>query len=143
EGHGHFMALGEALTLLDLTEARSWDEIVAKVAAAARSARPGEWIRGRGWHQEKWERPPEPAIEGYPVHATLLAATPRNPVLLTHASGHASFANAAALKLAGLGRKSVDPPGGELVRDAAGELSGLLRESAQDKVEAAFERAQA
>ena len=141
EGHGHFMGLGDAMTVLDLTTARSWDEIVAKVAAAARSAQPGEWIRGRGWHQEKWEAPPQPAIEGNPVHAALSAASPANPVLLTHASGHAAFANAAALALAGLARSSVDPPGGELVRDAAGELTGLLRESAQDRVEAALERA--
>ena len=134
------MGLGDALTVLDLTTARSWDEIVAKVAAAARTAPPGDWIRGRGWHQEKWSAPPQPAVEGNPVHAALSAASPANPVLLTHASGHASFANAKALALAGLDRSSADPPGGELVRDAAGELTGLLRESAQGLVGAALER---
>jgi predicted amidohydrolase YtcJ len=143
EGHGHFMSLGEALTELDLTKARDWDEIVAEVAAAARAARPGEWIVGRGWHQEKWQRPPQPAVEGNPVHASLSAATPENPVLLEHASGHASFANARALALAGLDRSSPDPPGGELVHDAKGELTGLLRESAQGRVAAALERARA
>jgi predicted amidohydrolase YtcJ len=143
EGHGHFMALGEALTELDLGAARSWDDIVARVGAAARAASPGQWIVGRGWHQEKWDRPPVPAVEGCPVHASLSAATPENPVLLTHASGHAAFANARALAVAGLDRSSADPPGGELVRDAAGELTGLLRESAQDPVDAAYERAQA
>jgi hypothetical protein len=141
EGHGHFMGLGDALTVLDLTSARSWDDIVAQVAASARSATPGQWIRGRGWHQEKWSAPPQPAVEGNPVHAALSAASPENPVLLTHASGHAAFANARALALAGLDRSSKDPPGGELVRDAAGELTGLLRESAQGLVAAALGRA--
>jgi len=141
ESHGHFMALGEALTELDLTTAKSWDEIVAAVAAAARTAAPGEWIVGRGWHQEKWTKPPVPAVEGNPVHAALSAASPRHPVLLTHASGHAAFANAKALELAGLDRTSKDPAGGELVRDERGELTGLLRESAQGPVIAALERA--
>ena len=143
EGHGHFMGLGDALTILDLTTARSWDEIVERVGVAARAARPGEWIRGRGWHQEKWDRAPQPAVEGNPVHAALSALTPENPVLLTHASGHAAFANARALALAGLDRSSADPPGGELVRDAAGELTGLLREEASDLVGATVDRAQA
>ncbi|HVR30640.1 MAG TPA: amidohydrolase family protein, partial [Thermoanaerobaculia bacterium] len=143
EGHGHFMGLGDALTILDLTAARSWEEIVAQVGEAARAASPGEWIRGRGWHQEKWERPPDPAIEGNPVHAALSAASPENPVLLTHASGHAALANAKALALAGLDRASAAPPGGELVRDGAGQLTGLLRETAQRPVTAAYLRSQA
>jgi predicted amidohydrolase YtcJ len=140
EGHGHFMGLGDALTILDLAGAASWDAIVARVAEAARTAEPGEWIRGRGWHQEKWASPPEPAVEGNPVHASLSAASPRNPVLLTHASGHAAFANAMALELAGLDRSSVPPPGGELPRDASGELTGLLRETAQRVVADAYAR---
>jgi predicted amidohydrolase YtcJ len=143
EGHGHFMSLGNTKSILDLTTARSWDEIVAMVGAAASEAEQGEWILGHGWHQEKWDQPPSPAVEGNPVHAALSAASPDNPVLLTHASGHAAFANAAALALAGLDSTSVDPPGGELVRDAAGELTGLLRETAQRLVRAALNEARA
>jgi predicted amidohydrolase YtcJ len=142
EGHGHFVGLGEALTVLDLTGARSWDDIVARVGEAARTAPPGQWIRGRGWHQEKWERQPDRTVEGYPVHASLSAVSHDHPVLLTHASGHAAFANAKALALAGLDRSSADPPGGELVHDGGGELTGLLRETAQQAVAAAFEREQ-
>ncbi len=130
EGHGHFLSLGNSKTILDFADAKSWDEIVAMVADAASEARPGEWISGRGWHQEKWDAPPEPAVEGAPVHASLSAASPNNPVLLGHASGHASFANAEAMRLAGLTRESSDPPGGELVRGPDGELTGLLRETA-------------
>lgn len=142
EGHGHYMSLGNSKTILDLNNAANWDEIVAMVASAAQQAEPGEWIRGRGWHQEKWDRPPDPAVEGTPVHASLSAAAPHNPVLLGHASGHAAFANALALELAGYHRDSDPPSGGELVRDAQGELTGLLRETAQRPVSAAFAESQ-
>jgi len=138
EGHGHYMSLGNSKTILDLTGAANWDEIVQMVADAAAEAEPGEWIRGRGWHQEKWDRPPDPAVEGNPTQATLTAVSPDNPVLLGHASGHAGFANAAALALAGYDRDSEPPPGGELVRDENGELTGLLRETAQRPVSGAF-----
>ncbi len=143
EGHGHFMSLGRAKMILDLTTAESWESIVAQVAEAAAGAKPGEWILGRGWHQEKWNAPPEPAVEGNPVHDTLSAASPENPVYLTHASGHASFVNARAMELAGIDADSPDPPGGELVRKAGGEPTGLLRETAQRLVRAAIERSRA
>ncbi|MCY4574387.1 MAG: amidohydrolase, partial [Gemmatimonadetes bacterium] len=143
EGHGHYMSLGNSKTILDLNGAANWDAIVAMVAEAVASAEPGEWIRGRGWHQEKWDRPPEPAVEGNPTHASLSAVSPDNPVLLGHASGHAGFANALAMELGGYTRDSEPPPGGELVRDENGELTGLLRETAQRPVSAAFAASQA
>ena len=138
EGHGHYMSLGNSKTILDLNGAANWDAIVAIVAEAVADAEPGQWIRGRGWHQEKWDNPPDPAVEGNPTHASLSAVSPDNPVLLGHASGHAAFANAAALALAGYDRNSEPPPGGELVREENGELTGLLRETAQRPVSAAF-----
>ncbi len=131
EGHGHFMGLGKAKMILDLTTARSWDEIVAMVAEAVGEAQPGEWILGRGWHQEKWDRVPEPNVDGVPLHDDLSAVSPDNPVHLTHASGHAAFANARALELAGIRGDTPDPRGGTIVRDARGEPTGLLRETAQ------------
>lgn len=139
EGHGHFMSLGNALSVLDLTKAANWDEIVAMVATAAAATSPGEWIEGRGWHQEKWDRQPSPQVEGLPVHTSLSAVSPDNPVLLGHASGHAAFVNAKAMEMAGLGRDSEPPPGGELLRDENGELTGLLRETAQRVAVAARE----
>ena len=142
EGHGHFMGLGEARLSLDLTEARTWSEIVAIVEAAAREAAPGEWIVGRGWHQEKWERVPAGAVEGVPTHHTLSAVSPENPVVLTHASGHAAFVNARAMALAGIDGDYTPPEGGEVVRDASGDPTGLLRENAQDPVSAARARAE-
>ena len=138
EGHGHYMGLGDSKTILDLTDAANWGAIVQMVADAVAEAGPGEWIRGRGWHQEKWDRVPEPVVEGNPTHASLTAVSPENPVLLEHASGHASFANALAMELGGYTRDSEPPPGGELVRDENGELTGLLRETADRPVSAAF-----
>jgi len=130
EGHGHFTGVGQALTQLKLADAQTWDDIVAMVAAAARTAQSGEWILGRGWHQEKWTRPPSPNVEGFPMHDALSAAAPNNPVLLTHASGHASFANAKAMALAGVTRSTKSPAGGEILHDRNGNPTGLFRETA-------------
>lgn len=131
DGHGHYMGLGQSKLQLDLTKAHTWDDIVAMVAQAAKTAKPGEWIVGRGWHQAKWDRPPVPAVEGNPVHTSLSAVSPDNPVVLTHASGHASFVNGKALELAGVTKQTQNPAGGEIVRDADGNATGMLRESAQ------------
>ncbi|MFW6198883.1 MAG: amidohydrolase [Acidobacteriota bacterium] len=131
EGHGHFSSLGRAQMILDLTEARTWQEIVAMVEAAAREAEPGEWIQGRGWHQEKWDEEPARSVEGVPVHDGLSEVSPDNPVLLGHASGHAAFANALAMEMAGIDADTPDPDGGTIVRDEDGEATGLLRETAQ------------
>ena len=130
EGHGHFGGVGEAKLNLELQNAKSWDEIVAMVEQAAKKAKPGEWILGRGWHQEKWSSPPQPNVEGFPTHASLSRVSPANPVLLTHASGHASFANAKAMEVSGVTAKTPNPAGGDFLKDANGEPTGLFRETA-------------
>ena len=139
DGHAHLLGIGDARIALDLRGAKSWDEVVGRVAAAARKARPGEWILGRGWHQKEWASPPEPNVEGFPLHASLSAAAPSNPVILSHASGHAVFVNAAALRKAAVGRDTKPPAGGEILKDASGEPTGLLRENAEELVERALE----
>ena len=131
EGHGHYMGLGESKMELDLTRAKNFDDIVAMVADAVKKAKPGDWIQGRGWHQEKWDKVPRPNVEGVPLHGALDRVSPNNPVILTHASGHAAFVNGKALELAGVTRSTPNPEGGEIVKDARGEPTGLLRESAQ------------
>jgi predicted amidohydrolase YtcJ len=130
EGHGHFTGVGEAKLGLELMPTKSWDEIVAMVGDAAKKARPGQWIVGRGWHQEKWTKTPSPSVEGFPLHASLDAVSPNNPVILTHASGHASFANGMALKLSNITKDTPNPNGGEILRDTGGNPTGLLRERA-------------
>src|SRR5689334_4794736 len=134
EGHGHFTGVGEAQLNLKLMPTTSWEQIVAMVADAAKTAKPGEWIIGRGWHQEKWSSRPTPNVEGFPTHASLDAVSPNNPVLLTHASGHASFVNAKAMAISDINRSTPNPPGGEILKDAAGNPTGLLRETASGLV---------
>jgi predicted amidohydrolase YtcJ len=143
DSHGHYMSLGESKLILDLTRASRWEEIVAMVAEAASGAEPGGWIQGRGWHQEKWTEVPQPAVDGVPTHGSLSAISPDNPVVLTHASGHASIVNARALALAGIDAASPDPPGGTIVKDAAGQPTGLLRETAQRMVGAVLAQEEA
>ncbi len=134
DSHGHFTSLGESKMVLDLTKAKSWEEIVAMVAEAAKNAKPGEWILGRGWHQEKWQTRPEPNIAGLPFHHELSRVSPNNPVVLTHASGHSSLANAKAMELAGITRATKDPAGGQIVRDERGNPIGAFIETAQGLV---------
>src|SRR5450631_176473 len=130
EGHGHFIGLGQMRMELNLRDAQTWDDIIAKVADAVKQAKPGDWIIGRGWHQEKWSKPPAPSILGFPVHDALSKVSPDNPVILTHASGHAAFVNAAAMAKAGITRTTPDPMGGEIAKDSSGNPTGLLREQA-------------
>ena len=143
EGHGHFLGLGQSRMILDLTTTASFQDIVDMVAAAAAEAEPGEWITGRGWHQEKWTSTPEPNVDGVPFHDALSAVSPDNPVALTHASGHASFVNARALGAAGIDGATPDPDGGTIVRGPEGRATGLLRETASGLVGRAMARANA
>jgi predicted amidohydrolase YtcJ len=138
EGHGHFMAVGEAQMNLNLRTARNWDDIVAMVAAAAKTAEPGTWIMGRGFHQSKWDKSPQPNVQGFPLHAELSRVSPNNPVWLEHASGHASMVNAAALKAAEISANTPNPPGGEILKDANGQPTGLLNERAQGLLRPAY-----
>jgi predicted amidohydrolase YtcJ len=116
EGHGHYMGLGRAKQILDLTRVNDWDEVVTMVAGAVDKAQAGEWIFGRGWHQDKWDSVPEDAVDGVPLNDTLNAVSPDNPVSLRHASGHAGFFNDAALRAGGITDETADPPGGTIVR---------------------------
>ncbi len=141
DSHGHFLGVGEARMQLDLMSVANWDEIVSMVAAAVAEAQPGELIRGRGWHQEKWDREPPGNVEGLPTHHSLSAVSPDNPVILEHASGHASFANAKAMEMAGITSETPDPDGGEIVHDADGNPIGAFRERAQGLLSAAYESA--
>jgi predicted amidohydrolase YtcJ len=134
ESHGHFTGVGGAELQLKLMKTTSWDEIVAMVAQAVENAKPGQWIYGRGWHQEKWTTRPTPNVEGFPTHASLDRVAPNNPVVLTHASGHASFANAKAMELSAITKATPNPEGGEILKDASGEPTGLLRERASGLV---------
>lgn len=143
ESHGHFMGLGAAQVQLDLLDTGTWSEIVSQVDSAAREARPGQWIRGRGWHQEKWTEAPARTVEGFPTLDRLDEVAPDNPVVLTHASGHAVIANSAALRAAGIGPDTPNPEGGEILRDSGGRATGILVDAAEELVGDALDEARA
>lgn len=130
EGHGHYSGLGQSLINLNFLKSKSWEEIVQAVAERAKTAKPGEWIIGRGWHQEKWTSTPDRNVLGYPYHDELSKAAPNNPVLLSHASGHSLFANEKAMNLAGVSAETPSPLGGEIVRDNRGNAIGVFEERA-------------
>lgn len=131
EGHGHYMGLGRSKQILDLRNVANWGEIVSMVSGAVDKAQPGEWIFGRGWHQDKWDSVPDDAVDGVPRNDSLNAVSPNNPVSLGHASGHAGFFNNAALAAAGIDDDTPDPAGGTIVRTPDGRATGLMRETAQ------------
>ncbi len=139
EGHGHYSGLGSSLQNLNFMQSKSWDEIVAMVAERVKTAQPGEWIYGRGWHQEKWTKPLDKTVLGYPYHNALSAVSPDNPVILTHASGHSLLANAKAMELAGIGTDTPNPAGGEIVRDAQGHAIGVFEERAMSLITKAYQ----
>lgn len=137
EGHGHFMGLGYNELNLDLSATKSFQEIVAMVKEAADRTPAGEWITGRGWHQSKWTESPGKQINGFPLHLAISEVSPDNPVFLYHASGHAGFANARAMEIAGLnplGKEQLRDPnhqeGGEIIRDENGNPTGIFNETA-------------
>jgi predicted amidohydrolase YtcJ len=134
EGHGHFSSMGYSLIDLNFLKSKNWDEIVQAVGEAAKKAKPGEWIIGGGWHQEKWDKALEQHVQGYPYHDHLSEVSPNNPVLLEHASGHAVMANKAAMDAAGISKETPDPVGGHIVRGPSGEAIGVFEENAMSAI---------
>ena len=131
EGHGHYLGLGRSKQILDLNDVKNWNEIVSMVAVAVDKANPGDWIFGRGWHQDKWDSLPDAAVDGVPINDTLNEVSAENPVILGHASGHAAFWNDIALEIAGVTDDTPNPEGGTIVRTSDGKATGLMRETAQ------------
>jgi predicted amidohydrolase YtcJ len=129
DSHLHFAAGGMSLLAADLLGTTSLAEVERRVAAAAATAAPGEWITGRGWDHTRLPAG-ELGAGGWPTRAALDRAAPRHPVVLTRVDGHTSWANSEALRVAGVDRRTRNPAGGEIVRDAQGEATGILKESA-------------
>lgn len=100
-------------------------EILDAVAEEYKNAKPGEWIKGRGWKQEVWD----PAV--FPTKEDLDKVAPDIPVILTRTCGHATWVNSKALEIAGITKDTKDPVGGEILRDANGQPTGILTDQAQ------------
>ncbi len=136
EGHAHFIGVGVNKMNLDMLQVRSYEEMLEMVAEAAKNIRPGVWITGRGWHQDKWDSLPPTMVKGFPTHEGLSEVAPDNPVYLKHASGHAALTNAKAMEVAGVMNINQEGPevqeiaGGEVIRDELGNPSGIFNENA-------------
>ncbi|MBV8200939.1 MAG: amidohydrolase [Acidobacteria bacterium] len=120
DAHSHLKGLGAALDQVDLGGAASYEEVVRRVRAAAAGLPPGAWIFGRGWDQNLW---PD---KRFPEHQALSRAVPDRPVWLARVDGHAALLNARAMAVLGIDAATRDPQGGRVLRDAAGQPTGVL-----------------
>ena len=132
DAHGHIMSYGQALNNVDLTKSKSAEHAAELVAQFARENNTQEWILGRGWNQVLWEK------NEFPNAETLDNAVPGKPVFLNRVDGHAAWANSEALRRAGIDRNTLDPAGGEIIKDENGNPTGVLIDNAMDIVSRAI-----
>ena len=128
DAHVHFIDGGFHLASVSLRDANSPEEFAARIRDFAAKIPKGRWITGGDWDHERWPGTPLPTKE------LIDRFTPDNPVFVNRLDGHMSLANSVALKLAGVTRETKDPPGGLIVRDAAGEPTGILKDAAMSFV---------
>lgn len=129
DSHYHLMGVGEREMTLNLEGTTSLEDFLAKVKVRVDRAKPGEWVTGRGWIETFWTPPV------FPSRWDLDKIAPDNPIYLTRADGHASIANSAALKIAGINKDTKNPFNGEFLKDAkTGEPTGMIIDGAQGRV---------
>ena len=134
DAHGHVAGLGDALHIVDLTGTTSYDEVVARVAARAKTTPKGQWVLGRGWDQNDW------GDTRFPTHDKMTAAVPDHPVYVVRVDGHAGLANLKALQAAGVTAATQDPSGGHIERGTDGAPAGVFVDNAQGHVRRAIPR---
>ena len=128
DAHTHFLSGGFQLSSVDLRDASSEQEFAARLKAFAAKLPKGRWVTGGDWDHERW---PDAKL---PTKELIDSFTPDTPVFVNRLDGHMALANSLALKLAGVTRATVDPPGGVIVRDKWGEPTGVLKDAAQSFV---------
>lgn len=127
DSHVHFVEGGARLSSVQLRDAWTPEEFTARIKAFAATVPAGTWILGGDWDHQNWGG-------ALPTRAWIDSVTPQHPVFVTRLDGHMSVGNSLAMRAAGIGRATADVPGGEIVRDAAGEPTGLLKDNATDAV---------
>ncbi|HEX8267936.1 MAG TPA: amidohydrolase [Pyrinomonadaceae bacterium] len=127
DAHVHFFRGALALLNVNLLDTKSLSEAQSRVAEKVKTVKPGEWIAGRGWDHTIWK-------QSFPTKKDLDQIAPNNPVYLVRVDGHVAWVNSAALRAAGVTRDTKNPEGGEIEKDAAGEPTGVLKETAQGLV---------
>ncbi|MDB6041923.1 MAG: hypothetical protein JWM63_474 [Gammaproteobacteria bacterium] len=128
DGHTHFLLAAATLAPPDLRQARTREEFTRRVGDAARQLPSGEWMRGGSWDAELWGGE-------LPTRQWLDAVTPQTPVALARLDQHMWLVNSLGLRLAGINRNTPEPAGGRIVRDAAGEPTGIVIDMGQRLVE--------
>ncbi|MCB5226306.1 amidohydrolase [Alishewanella sp. 16-MA] len=129
DGHGHVLGLGDYLNQADLRGISSEKQSAASVAAFAQSNPKQQWVMGRGWNQVLWDS------KAFPSKTSLDEMVADRPVFLVRVDAHAAWVNSKALALAGITKDTIDPPGGEIIRDANGEPTGVLIDNAMGLVQ--------
>jgi hypothetical protein len=134
DAHLHLKAYSLGLQKIEC-ETHTKEECLRRVAERVKTANPGEWILGHGWNQNTWEHSPHPegegsGVRGFPHANDLDAVAPNNPVYLTAKSLHAGWVNTAAMRLANITSQTPDPQHGQVQRDAQGNATGILLETA-------------
>jgi predicted amidohydrolase YtcJ len=132
DAHAHLLGLGTSLRNVQLAGSKSYDEVIARVVDRAKTAKPGEWIQGRGWDQNLW------SDKKFPTHDALSRAVPNHPVVLTRIDGHAVLANAMAMKAAGVTAATHDPDGGRIERASGGAPAGVFVDNAMGLIRRAI-----
>ncbi|HUQ82986.1 MAG TPA: amidohydrolase [Gemmatimonadaceae bacterium] len=129
DSHVHFVMGGFRLSSVQLRDAKTPAEFIARIKAFAATAPAGAWITGGDWDHERWGGE-------LPRHDWIDSVTPNNPVWVNRLDGHMALANSAALKAANVTRATKDVPGGTIVRSPSGEPTGVLKDNAMDVVDA-------
>lgn len=132
ESHAHLLSLGKTAVQLDLVGTSGPEEIAERVRALAAEVAPGQWILGRGWDQNDWEK------KEFPTHEPLTRAAPQHPVFLTRIDGHAAWTNRMAIELSGMSQDLQDPTGGHIVRDGRARPTGVFIDTAMDLIRRAI-----
>ncbi len=143
DAHAHFMGIGEREQTLNLEGTSTRDAFLARIDSAVKATPEGEWVTGRGWIETFWDPPV------FPTRHDLDRLAPNHPVVLSRADGHASIANSAALRIAGVTGETAAPAGGAINLDSDGQPTGMLIDAAQrlvsrhvpDRTDAQRERA--
>lgn len=131
DAHGHLASLGRSLSIVDLVETTTKQQVLERLKAAPPTSYQGNWLVGRGWDQTRWPK----GQQDFPTREDLDSIFPKTPVFLTRVDGHAAWVNGEALRRAGISRKTKDPPGGRIVRDRRGEPTGVLVDNAMHQAE--------
>ena len=132
DAHAHLLGLGDMLRRVNVAGSTSYQEVIDRVKARATDVKPGEWILGRGWDQNRW------VDKQFPTHEALSRAFPNNPVVLQRIDGHALIANAKAMELAGITSDTPAPSGGRIVKLASGAASGVFIDNANSLIDRAI-----